>query len=87
MDFPSHYNLTDLDQGCQEQLNSTSITLYLTLSSKFGRSKSIITTMPSFTETHSYDDVLRSAAKAAITKRSYHGISDASEGFGTSSSR
>ena len=58
--------------------------LQITLGSKLGRSKNIITTMQSFGVTCSYDEVLRfkrSAAKAATMERSYHGISDASEGL------
>jgi hypothetical protein len=56
----------------------------ITLGSKLGRSKNIITTMQSFGMTCSYDEVLRfkrSSAKAATMERSYHGISDASEGL------
>ena len=58
--------------------------LQITLGSKLGRSKNIITTMQSFGVTCSYDEVLRfkrSAAKSATMEQSYHGISDASEGL------
>ena len=58
--------------------------LQVTLGSKLGRSKKIITTMQSFGVTCSYDEVLRfkhSAAKAATMERSCHVISDASEGL------
>ena len=53
--------------------------LQITLGSKLGRSKNIITTMQSFGVKCSYDEVLRfkrSAAKAATMERSYHDISD-----------